>query len=685
MQVHAYQTLYGASLIFSSIAMSYRPACKAAQEAGKKTRVIVTTDGEIDDRCSMIRFLLYANEWDIQGLIHSSSKHHWKGDGEHPRKRWQDVSWLDRQIDAYAIVYPSLKKHHPDYPSPGHLRDQVFVGNIAYEGDMAKSTPGSDRIAKVLLDEDPSPVWIQAWGGPNTIARALRTIEEEAPEKMAAVSHKTKLFLITEQDATYRDYISKKWPDVLAMVSHAYGAIAYRWDDIMEPELKRYFDGPWMKRNILTGHGPLCALYEARKDGSFRSEGDSPSFMNNLAQGLASEDHPSYGGWGGRFVWTGDAWRSAKEEGNRYASILRWAPAFQNDWAARADWCVKSPSEANHNPVAVCLGDRSKKALNVAADPEEKVPLSAVGSFDMDGDALSYQWWVYKEAGTYWEDVPISGADMEEATIKAPSASAGRTIHVILEVRDNGMPPLTAYKRVILTVNGNPLPTPAGVGSDELYLKTPITRLSGPPASMGKHVFYRGINLNGPAIEIDGNAWDGDDAEHFKCDEPALNCPKVRLRPSTDDARAKMIHAFRWSSHARMALLDVPLGTYAVYAYVWEDNNPETFNISLNGRVVEENYDSGAEGEWHRLGPWILTVPDGAIQIESDGGAANFSGIEVWRSVPAFDASEERTFPKQSWERRNPASLGLDENGLDKFSAALGGHGCAIRRGYLAK
>jgi len=77
----------------------------------------------------------------------------------------------------------------------------------------------------------------------------------------------------------------------------------------------------------------------------------------------------------------------------------------------------------------------------------------------------------------------------------------------------------------------------------------------------------------------------------------------------------------------------VPGGKYAAYAYVWEDNNPETFNISLEGRQVARDYYSGQEGEWRRLGPWIVTVKDGSIEITSSGGAANFSGIEVWRSL----------------------------------------------------
>ena len=137
--------------------------------------MIVTTDGEGDDQCSMIRFLLYANEWDIRGIIHTSSKHHWKGSKNRPGRKWYGTSWLEEQIRKYGLVYSTLKQHSSGYPSPEYLRQQVLVGNIAYAGDMGSPTPGSDRIAEVLLDPNPSPVWLQAWGGPNTIARALRT------------------------------------------------------------------------------------------------------------------------------------------------------------------------------------------------------------------------------------------------------------------------------------------------------------------------------------------------------------------------------------------------------------------------------------------------------------------------------------------------------------------------------
>ncbi|MEO2037034.1 MAG: nucleoside hydrolase-like domain-containing protein, partial [Planctomycetaceae bacterium] len=141
-------------------------------EASLRPRVIVTTAGEVDDRCSMIRFLLYANDWNVRGLIHSSSKHHWKGNDQTAGHKWHDVIWLDAQLKAYEAVCPNLKLHDPMYPAVDDLRSQVFVGNIELEGDMRTSTPGSDHIVDVLLEADPSPVWLQAWGGANTISRA---------------------------------------------------------------------------------------------------------------------------------------------------------------------------------------------------------------------------------------------------------------------------------------------------------------------------------------------------------------------------------------------------------------------------------------------------------------------------------------------------------------------------------
>ncbi|MHC4633108.1 MAG: DUF1593 domain-containing protein, partial [Planctomycetota bacterium] len=155
-----------------------------AMKADKRPRIIATTDGEIDDRCSMVRFLLYANELDIEGIIISSSKFHWDG------HKWAGIKWIDGQIDQYAKVYETLKQHATGFPSPKELKSKVWVGNISNVGAMDKDTPGSDRIVEVLLDNKPGPVYLQAWGGTNTIARALWKIQHKHPDQMKKVSNK---------------------------------------------------------------------------------------------------------------------------------------------------------------------------------------------------------------------------------------------------------------------------------------------------------------------------------------------------------------------------------------------------------------------------------------------------------------------------------------------------------------
>jgi hypothetical protein len=65
---------------------------------------------------------------------------------------------------------------------------------------------------------------------------------------------------------------------------------------------------------------------------------------------------------------------------------------------------------------------------------------------------LSYKWWVYKEIGTYGKNVEIKSATSQKATITIPADAINKTIHVILEVTDNGEPPLKGYRRAIINV-----------------------------------------------------------------------------------------------------------------------------------------------------------------------------------------------------------------------------------------
>ncbi|WNH10366.1 DUF1593 domain-containing protein [Thalassobellus suaedae] len=228
-------------------------------DTNKKPRIIVTSDGEIDDECSMVRFLLYANEWDVEGIITSSSQYHWHG------HNWAGDDWIDPYFEYYSKVYPNFIKHSKGYPTTDYLKSINFLGNVDAEGEMDSITPGSQHIVKVLLDEsDNNPIWVQAWGGTNTIARALKTIEEEHPNKMEYVAKKLRFFFIWEQDDTYQKYIRLHWGkyNIQTIICDQFWAVAYQWDKIMPDEKINYFKSDWMKGNILENHGALCSLYE---------------------------------------------------------------------------------------------------------------------------------------------------------------------------------------------------------------------------------------------------------------------------------------------------------------------------------------------------------------------------------------------------------------------------------------
>jgi hypothetical protein len=152
--------------------------------------------------------------------------------------------------------------------------------------------------------------------------------------------------------------------------------------------------------------------------------------------------------------------------------------------------------------------------------------------------------------------------------------------------------------------------------------------LSAPAADQAPR-FYRGLNLNGPPVIIDGNQWEGRESKHYVCNDQAFENQAVTLVPATDAERAKMLRSSRWGGN-RIELTDIPAGTYTLFLYVWEDNNAETYSLAVNGRQVVANYSSGSAGHWEKLGPWYTSPADNKIVLTSQGGAANFSGIELW-------------------------------------------------------
>lgn len=479
----------------------------ALSQSNPKPRTIVTTDGELDDVDSFIRMLLYANEFKLEGLVYSSSQWHYKGDGkgtkmtselemtakrygERTELRWPGTSWMQELLDEYRKVQPNLAKHAKGYPTADELKKLVKVGNIDFEGEMEKETEGSEWIKKVLLDNNPQPVYLQIWGGTNTVARALKSIEETCKTKpnwkeiYEKVSQKAIIYAVLDQDATYKKYIAPHWGKIRVFYnSNQFWCLAYPWTRVVPAELQSYLRGEFMAKNIIQQHGPLLAKYYSWGDGQkiagdpehtqgtpedmeknkmtkydFISEGDSPAYFQLLEVGLMNRDHPEYGGWGGRMVQSAAnpyRWEDARTltdynhfTGKEDASFpqTRWIDALQLDFAARADWCVKDYTSANHAPTISI-----KEGTRIHVKAGHKIKLTAHAT-DPDGHTVSYRFWQYREAGTSPEKVTIE-ATGAAADIQLPqNAKSGDTIHIIAEGKDSGEPSLIRYRRVILTV-----------------------------------------------------------------------------------------------------------------------------------------------------------------------------------------------------------------------------------------
>ena len=458
--------------IFAFVLLSL--LCSINLHASEKPRVIVLTDisNEPDDEESMVRFLVYSNEYDVEGLIATTSV-------------WlQDTTRLDlirRQINVYDMVRDNVLKHAEGFPMADYLLSVATTGQAGFGMDAVgygKSSPGSQHIIEVVDRPDDRPVWISVWGGANTLAQALWDVKyTRTPGELKRFVDKLRVYTISDQDDAGR-WMRITFPDLFYIVtpSSVWWTEYYKatWTGIAgdrhyQNGPMHYFelvDNPWLEEHIIKNHGPLGLLYPRVE---YIMEGDTPSFLNLINNGLGSHLSPAYGGWGGRYqlektyaetrpIWTNSRDRVQAQDGSWHttaqATIWRWRQAYQHDFAARMDWCVAEKfKDANHNPVAVLNGDESKDVLELSAKPGEKIELSAQGSTDPDGDDIAVSWFVYPEAGTFNGKVELSSQNETTTSFVAPDVDAASTIHIILQLKDDGEPNLFSYRRAIIEVS----------------------------------------------------------------------------------------------------------------------------------------------------------------------------------------------------------------------------------------
>jgi hypothetical protein len=450
----------------------------------EKNRLIVLSDieAEVDDTESFVRLLLYSNEMDIKGMIATTSV--WKRTSVAPEA-------IIKLLHAYGKVQPNLLKHQAGFPDEKSLLAMVKQGLPLYgmlgvgEG---KDSQGSDWIIKVLEEKDDRPLWIAVWGGSNTLAQALYKIKRTKTEAEAKrLIAKLRVYTVSDQDDS-GIWIRNNFPELFYIVSPGDDYGSSTWGAInsfVKGINNEKISNTWLSENIQQGHGPLGAEYP---DVAYGMEGDTPSWLSLIPNGLNAAEHPEWGGWGGRYEFykpdfatqkkgdsgapyepeTREIWTNAVDsytpfEINDYGrtlktgsatftdnkvSLWRWRDDFQNDFAARMDWCTQSFEKANHPPVAVLNGSE-----NITVKSGQGFSLDAGNSTDPDGDHLSYLWLSYPEAGSYKKMIITSPEIAHSVYLVAPKVEKTETAHIILKVTDKGSPSLSRYKRIIVTIN----------------------------------------------------------------------------------------------------------------------------------------------------------------------------------------------------------------------------------------
>ena len=251
---------------------------------------------------SFVRLLLYSNELDLEAMIASTST--WQKAAAHPET-------MHVLIQAYGEVRGNLLKHAAGWPESITSDARVFAGQTGY-GMAATGTGKMSEGAKALLRavdrEDDRPVWVCIWGGANTLAQALQEVRAtrtpDAAEKFVA---KLRVYSISDQDDA-GPWIRREFPGLFYIVdpSTPTGGEYYyaTWTGISGDVFYRNGAGAdfttvtneWLDANI-RGKGPLGKLYPRF---AYIMEGDTPSYLNLIDNGLNGYRRPDWGGWGGR-------------------------------------------------------------------------------------------------------------------------------------------------------------------------------------------------------------------------------------------------------------------------------------------------------------------------------------------------------------------------------------------------
>jgi len=304
-------------------------------------RVIITSDfpsfpvtnSDPDDVQSMVRFLLYSNDFDVEGLVNSAGTFDMIAEKKN----------IFAALDKYDEVDENLRKHDPKYPTADYLRSITYEGlgknhglDIKWGCDKqswsdiigeGKDSEASNAIIKAADKEDKRPLYVCVWGGPREIAQAIWKVEHTRSKTESELFiSKLRIFLIACQDATH-NWLMENYPKLFIIESKKtyYGMFGVG-------------SAAWAEENIINNHGSLGAIYPPKAiAGSGVIEGDSPSFLYLVSanKGLNNPEDPTQPSWGGQYIRVDGT--NHYVDGLGKTTISKWSKDFQADFQKRAN------------------------------------------------------------------------------------------------------------------------------------------------------------------------------------------------------------------------------------------------------------------------------------------------------------------------------------------------------------
>jgi hypothetical protein len=287
-----------------------------------------------DDVQSMVRFLLYANDFEVEGLVASA------GTFANIAKK-QNI--LD-VLNLYEQVYPNLIKHDPRFPTANKLRSMTWQGRSGTYGKPAheilgdgKDSEASQAIINLVDGPDPRPIWFCVWGGPSDLAQAIWKVRAtRSTAELERFLGKLRVYLIGKQDGSAH-WLLDTFPNLFVILSEKtyFGMFAQN---------SKLGNLAWLNANVREGHGPLGAAYPRsgfNPNTPGQQEGDTPSFLYlaSAVRGLNDPEKPDQESWGGQFVRL-DPSKNHWFDGPGPTSVSKWLPDIQEDFARRAGWML---------------------------------------------------------------------------------------------------------------------------------------------------------------------------------------------------------------------------------------------------------------------------------------------------------------------------------------------------------